>query len=181
MLACILTIIGWATLTSCTNDDNPVDLQKKVVGKWFAEYAKAGTEYGTNNTQLTFVKMMQYYEFNADGTGVWVAFPINADGNAITIYGGLLGDENADGYFHYTTKADGTVSISLDNKPEEEASKTLRIVGNKLTGSDDGIAYTLQPATEDQEMLILNYCAKWDLGGDGDNDVWNWGHPGEDR
>ena len=50
----------------------------------------------------------------------------------------------------------------------------------KLMG-DDGIAYTLQPATEDQEKLIWKYSLEWDLGGDGEGDEWNWGHPGEDR
>ena len=83
MLACILTVIGTTTLTSCTKEDNPADLQKKVVGKWFAEYAKTGSVPDFYGNPQTFVKMVQFYEFNADGTGCWVAFAIDAEGKAI--------------------------------------------------------------------------------------------------
>ena len=181
MLACILTVIG-ATLTSCSKDDNPVDTQKNVVGKWFAEYAITGSIPDINGNPQAFVKMVQFYEFNEDGTGCWVAFAINADGDAIQNYGSLTGDKDADGYFRYTTKTDGTVSISLVKAPEDAglANWTLRLDGNKLTGSDAGIAYTLSPATEAQEELINKFDAEWH-GGNGEDYEWKWGHPGEDR
>ena len=180
MLTCILTVFS-ATLTSCTKEDNPADLQKKVVGKWFAEYAKTGSVPDFYGNPQTFVKMVQFYEFNADGTGCWVAFAIDAEGKAIQNYGSLTGDDLADGYFRYTISDDGTVNIGLANDPEDAwlATWTLRLDGNNLTGSDAGIAYTLLPATEAQEELINKFDAEWH-GGNGE-DTWNWGHPGEDR
>ena len=181
MLACILTVCG-ATLTSCTNDDNPVDTQKNVVGKWFAEYAKVGSVPDFYGNPQAFVKMVQFYEFNADGTGCWAAFAINAEGKAIQNYGSLTGDDMADGLFHYTISDDGTVNIGLANDHENDlpTTWTLRLDGNKLTGSDAGIVYTLSPATEAQEELINKFDAEWH-GGNGEDNEWNWGHPGEDR
>ena len=182
MLYAILTIIGATTLASCIKEDNPIDTQKNIAGKWFAEYAKTGSVPDFFGNPQAFVKMMQFYEFNADGTGCWVAFAINAEGKAIQNYGSLTGDDLADGYFRYTTKEDGTVSISLVKAPEDAwlANWMLRLDGNKLTGSDAGIVYTLLPATKAQEELINKFDAEWH-GGNGEDYEWNWGHPGEDR
>ena len=183
MLVCILTIIGTTTLTSCANEDNPAESQNKdVVGKWFAEYAKAGSVPDFYGNPQAFVKMVQFYEFNEDGTGCWVAFAIDAEGEAIQNYGSLTGDKDADGYFHYTISDDGTVNIGLANDHDDDLPMTwtLRLDGNKLTGSDSGIVYTLSPATKAQEELINKFDAEWH-GGNGEDNEWKWGHPGEDR
>jgi len=153
--------------TACSdNSDNPINPSgPEITGKWYAEYAKTGTVPGfeEGDNPVTFVKMVQYYEFEADGTGRWTVFSVDKDNVPVWQYGSLVGLDYAAGYFNYSTNSDGTVNINLLNELEENPhhSWTLHLTGDRLTGNDEGNTYALAHATAEQEAWVKDWDAKY--------------------
>ncbi len=163
MLAAILTICGTSMVTSCSEEDNAVNpkVSERVTGKWYAEYAKTGTVPGfeEGDDPLTFVKIVQYYEFKSDGSGWWTAFSVDENDEPVWQHGSLIGLDFAAGYFEYYTKPDGTITINLVNELAENPrqSWTLHLTGDQLTGEDDGIVYTATHATDEQDAWVKGW------------------------
>lgn len=176
-----MLVIALVAMTSCTIDDNPVTpvkpLNKDVVGNWYGECESAvSIPIDEGKLEMT-VKMIQFYQFNEDGTGYWVSFDLGESGSVLEYEGGLTGGKDADGYFRYTTGSDGTVDISLVNQTEDEASatRTLHIEEGKLTETEDGITFVLSTATEGQLALIEKLDAQSHGGNNDDGETWKWG------
>ncbi|MBO7046136.1 MAG: hypothetical protein J6W38_07265, partial [Prevotella sp.] len=106
-------------LASCVNEiDNPAPINEpvtidKVVGHWYAELPQTGTIYqGEDQDDLVYVKALHYYVFEADGTGRWTVFLLDADDKPVMQYGSLTGVD-ADGSFDFTLSTDGTIDVVL--------------------------------------------------------------------
>ena len=155
-----MLVIALVAMTGCTNDDNPVipenPQNKNVQGNWYGEYESVvSVPIDDGNLEIP-VKVIQFYQFNEDGTGYWASFALGESGSVMEHDGGLIGGKDADGYFRYTAGSDGTVNISLVNLPkdDESATWTLHIDDGKLTDTSEDIVFVLSPATEGQLALI---------------------------
>ena len=167
-------------LSSCSEKDSPVNnnpLAEKFEGVWYAEYAKEGSLPGLidSDPDIIYNKVIHVYKFNADGTGSWEKFYLNDDEpvyNQAEVALGKLVD--ADGAFHYSTAADGTINITLD-KPKLfddadniPAAWSLHCQNESISGTDGAIDYTLTQADEAQRQRLFQYAYMMHLG---DEDV----------
>ena len=108
MMALLLLICSMPALFASCDDEKDDQTKADVTGRWYAEYEKTGTE-----GQISYSKVIQYYEFEAGGQGYWTKFLLNAD-KCVYQYGGLTGLEDADGAFRYSIDNDGTIHIKLN-------------------------------------------------------------------
>ncbi len=74
------------TFISCSDiSDNPVadsnPLASAISGKtWWADYHQDGEYAWSQDNVKPYSRIIETYTFNADGTGVWNRFYLNADG-----------------------------------------------------------------------------------------------------
>ena len=193
MLACILTVSGWATLTSCTNEDNPADepnseLIKQLAGTWYAQYAAEGTiefiDAEGDHASSQYTKVVEVYEFLQDGTGLWNRYFLN--NSAGTPFAQLGGGSGGLGAFDYSI-AGKNISVELTNVayapyPDLYApvARLLTFADGQLEAADiNGGSITLAKADEKHEKLFndWNILLRGGYGGE----TWNWGQPGDDR
>ena len=78
-LTAILFMCGTSVaLTSCSDDDNDDSASSQLTGKWYAEFAQSGTAPSfEGDGEEPYSKVVQYYEFDADGKGYWTRFVLN--------------------------------------------------------------------------------------------------------
>lgn len=147
ILTAVITVL---TLnTGCNRKDKIAPIS--VIGSWYAEYDKNDT-----------TRVIQFYQFVDEKTGYWTEF-LFREGSTYPDeqYGSLTGLEYADGAFTYTVGNDGTVRISLVNYREYVSYDnfwTLKASTQKITGTDEGVNYTLVRASENQ----INLVKRWD-------------------
>ena len=71
-----MLVIALVAMTGCTIDDNPVNPEnpqnKNVLGNWYGEYESVVSVPIDDGKLEISVKMIQFYQFNEDGTGYWV-------------------------------------------------------------------------------------------------------------
>ena len=176
LLAAILFLCG-NVLTSCSSDA-PIDdpILSEIIGTWYAEYDKTGTvpNFELDGTE-TYTRAIQYYEFEADGTGYWIQFMLNdLQTNPINQYGSRIGGEAADGAFTYTANPDGTVNIQLKNVHAEDiypSEWTLKPSGSQIIGFDENVRYQLSPATDFQKTLACSWDDTWHGGSGVESDT----------
>ena len=121
MLAAVIATGGASLMTSCigneddpvVNPDTPGSLDMPLDGVWYSHYPSKGTlQKSQNGEKLDYTYVLEYYQFNTDGTGVWNRMFFNTDqdeplenlGSKVT------------GHFTYTSQSDGKVTVTLDNK-----------------------------------------------------------------
>ena len=155
ILTAVITVL---TLnTGCNRKDKIAPIS--VIGSWYAEYDKDGTfyDYGADDV-VSYKRVIQFYQFVDEKTGYWTEF-LFCEGSTYPYiqYGGLAGLEYADGAFTYTVNDDGTILVTLINSLEDN-SWTLKASDQKIAGTDEGISYTLVPASENQ----INQVNRWD-------------------
>ena len=143
------------TFASCDDEKNEEQTKAEVTGHWYAEYNKSGAVDEQN-----FSKVVQYYEFESDGTGYWTRFLFDGD-TPIWQYGGLTGLVNADGAFTYTCDADGIIHIKLNIGNDEYSEWTLKLSDKKIRGTDGATAYVLSPATDEEIAFVKQWDDKW--------------------
>lgn len=162
-LTAILFMCGTSVaLTSCSDDDNDDSASSQLTGKWYAEFAQSGTAPSfEGDGEEPYSKVVQYYEFDADGKGYWTRFVLNDYFNdPIYQQGSCIGGRDADGFFTYTCDKDGTVRIQLKNVYKDtsyDSEWTLHFDGTSLTGKDSGTAYILTPSTDFRDKLVLSW------------------------
>ena len=75
-------------MTSCIgNEDDPVvnpdapgSLDMPLDGVWYSHYPSKGTlQKSQNGEKLDYTYVLEYYQFNTDGTGVWNRMFFNTD------------------------------------------------------------------------------------------------------
>lgn len=147
ILTAVITVL---TLNTGCNKKDKID-PISVIGNWYAEYDKNDT-----------TRVIQFYQFVDEKTGYWTEF-LFCEGSTYPDeqYGSLTGLEYADGAFTYTVGNDGTVRISLVNYLEYVSYDnfwTLKASTQKITGTDEGVNYTLVRASENQIDLVK----RWD-------------------
>ena len=176
-----MLVIALVAMTGCAIDDNPVNpenpLNKNVLGNWYGEYESVvSVPIDDGNLEIS-VKMIQFYQFNEDGTGYWASFALGESGSVMEHDGGLTGGKDAEGYFRYTAGSDGTVNIRLVNLPKDDESVTwtLHIDDGKLTETEDGITFVFSHPTEGQLALIEKMDAQINGGNNDDEETWKWG------
>ena len=111
MLAAILICGVMTVLTSCSDNENPVDnnstpTSKKLTGMYAVVLDDEKGNIGANS----YSKVLVAYDFNADGTGLWSELHYK-DGfsEPFFAYGGEVG-----GQFKYTVYAKGEVSFTFE-------------------------------------------------------------------
>lgn len=147
--------------TGCNKEEKIAPIS--VIGSWYAEYDKDGTFYDYDaDDDVPYKRVIQFYQFADEKTGYWTEFLFREGSTNPDIqYGSLTGLEYADGAFTYTVDDDGTIRISLLNSREYDPYDnfwTLEASDQKIAGKDEGISYTLVPASENQ----INQVIKWD-------------------
>lgn len=156
LLAAMLTF----GFTACSEIDNPSyptgSVADEVVGAWYAEYQQSGTVYqGEDQDKLVYASVVQYYQFEADGTGVWTKFLFDADGKCIMQYGSMVGID-PDGAFTYTVSPDGKINVTLLHNYADDQSWawSLTYADGMIAGKDGGAAYSLSRATAEQTAAV---------------------------
>lgn len=174
-----------AVFTSCGDDDSNdnAPTNSQIAGSWYTEYAQAGTVPNfEGDGQTPYSKVVQYYEFEADGTGYWTRFMLN-DYFSEPIYqnGSCIGGRDADGAFTYTIDKDGSVHIKLRNTFGDmpyDSQWTLQANGSVLTGSDAGSTYALTHCSDFRKKLVTSWDDLFHGGADdGGNSTEGRGDP----
>ena len=137
MMAAILTVSGPTTmLTSCvSNDDNavvipsgPGPMAEKIEGLWWADRnvkGKLSENEITETVDKSYVKIVQAYQFKANGSAQWAKLYINEKGELVDLVGSLYDNSDImypDGsydtpWFNFTTAENGTITIT-NNKTD---------------------------------------------------------------
>lgn len=170
----LLAVVVMLGVTACSVNDNPADpvtpsdpIDRDVTGAWLAEYAKKGTIYqGEDRDDLVYTRAIQYYQFEADGTGVWTEFLFDDKGQCVMQYGSMVGVD-PDGAFHYTVSPDGDIHVMLLHPYFEEVpqSWTLSFADDKISGTDAGEPFTMTRATAEQTAQIKEWDESYHGGG----------------
>ena len=151
-------MLALLAFTACGSDDDEKKAEsltvEKVAGLWMADYTSSGTD-----GDLHWTRVLEDYNFNADGTGYYECYLI--DGSK------LVGAENVrdNGALHYTISGN-TVTVTLDATGEKW---TLTYADGKLT---DPKRIVFQRATAAQQAEVEEWYADWqgmNSGEDGDD------------
>ena len=143
MLAAILTICGTCVMTSCSNDDDTVvenPLENKLEGVWYTAYEASGSlENPNGDGVIQYTHAVETYRFSHEGANVWNRyFFFGENDEPITDLGG---GSNGLGAFSYTSKDDGTITVTLTNTSQVQEknrddyaplTRTLRLADDKL-------------------------------------------------
>ena len=169
MLAAIISL----GFSACSKDDDPIQSNEpvtidKIAGHWYAELPQTGTIYqGEDENDLNYVKTVHYYVFDADGTGRWSVFLLDADDKPVMQYGGLTGVD-ADGAFNFTLAADGVIDVTLLNKLANfPKSWSLKYANGRIFSEDGGADFVLSPATDEQKANAVAWDEAFHGGADG--------------
>ena len=127
-----------------------------MVGAWYADYPKSGSIYqGEDRDDLTYTRVVQYYKFEADGTGVWTEFLYDAGGKCVMQYGSMVGVD-PDGAFTYTVAPDGLIQVTMLHNYADEMPKSwsLAYADGKIAGADGSHPFSLGQATAAQTAAV---------------------------
>lgn len=175
-------------LASCSeHDDNPVvptPANDEIVGTFYKQYNAEGTvehvivktdDSKETETSRDYTRVMEVYQFMADGTGVWNRYFFDQESGEP--FADLGGGSGGLGHFSYTLQQGGTVSLTIDNLqslPNADAyqpvNRTLTLADGKLTGQDiNGQSLTMEKANDTWKLIFNDWNAK--LHGAGDAEV----------
>lgn len=176
MLAAILTLCSLtAVLTSCSSDEDtrqtpagPGPLATQLNGCWWSENDVQGTVIveEAKGTTKSYTKIIQVCRFGADGKAEWMKFLLDKDGGIVKAYGAITTyDEDGSvlnatpDFLHYTSTAEGAITMqqTASAYPGLPATWQLKFQNGIISGSDDGTAYELTPATAQMEKILTLY------------------------
>ena len=172
VLAAILICGAMTMLTSCSKEDNstvdgPEQLVEKLSGgAWYDIYEASGTaqEEGGGDEEKAYSVVIDIYRFQTDGTGDFQRCFFNDDSTEPVMVHGILGY----GVFTYSTAADGTVAITLENNWNQSYPQKWNVVfaNETITAKGvDGQTLTLVRA-DDETMAVLNSFLEQNGGSD---------------
>ncbi len=156
MMIASLVSCSDSNIESITPGSNP--LAASLTGSWYGEYSADGeTTAGANSIAGTYIKAVQGLEFKEDGTGTYAKFLCNVANEPLSIFGGAMDQTN--GRFHYTSNADGTVTITLDGNGNSDNPKkwTMKFADGSLSGTNGGATYQLTTADDDRKAMLANW------------------------
>lgn len=173
MTVTILTLCGLCSaLTACSsNDDTPETdnnpLATQLNGCWWSQHDVGGTVTVDGGTTKTYTKKLQVCRFGADGKAEWMKLLLDKDGGIVKAYGaittydedGKVLNEMPD-ILHYTSTADGAITMQMQTAsalPSLPNSWQLKYQNGIISGTDDGTAYELTPATAQMEKILTLY------------------------
>ncbi len=166
MLLPALAVMIAMSLTACSDktdatetDKNESGTSTSLTGSWYGEYEAEGeTTAGTASIAGTYTKAAQGLQFNDDGTGTCTQVLCNIASEPLSIYGGTMDKTN--GRFHYSTKADGTITITRDGDGDKTHPKTwtMKLADGVLSGTDGTTAFEMKKAEDYQ----LSYLSQWE-------------------
>lgn len=173
MTVTILTLCGLCSaLTACSsNDDTPETdnnpLATQLNGCWWSQHDVGGTVTVDGGTTKTYAKKLQVCRFGADGKAEWMKLLLDKDGGIVKAYGaittydedGKVLNEMPD-ILHYTSTADGAITMQMQTAsalPGLPNSWQLKYQNGIISGTDDGTAYELTPATAQMEKILTLY------------------------
>lgn len=173
MTVTILTLCGLCSaLTACSsNDDTPETdnnpLATQLNGCWWSQHDVGGTVTVDGGTTKTYAKKLQACRFGADGKAEWMKLLLDKDGGIVKAYGaittydedGKVLNEMPD-ILHYTSTADGAITMQMQTAsalPGLPNSWQLKYQNGIISGTDDGTAYELTPATAQMEKILTLY------------------------
>lgn len=173
MTVTILTLCGLCSaLTACRSnyntpetDNNPLATQ--LNGCWWSQHDVGGTVTVDGGTTKTYAKKLQVCRFGADGKAEWMKLLLDKDGGIVKAYGaittydedGKVLNEMPD-ILHYTSTADGAITMQMQTAsalPGLPNSWQLKYQNGIISGTDDGTAYELTPATAQMEKILTLY------------------------
>lgn len=173
MTVTILTLCGLCSaLTACRSnyntpetDSNPLATQ--LNGCWWSQHDVGGTVTVDGGTTKTYAKKLQVCRFGADGKAEWMKLLLDKDGGIVKAYGaittydedGKVLNEMPD-ILHYTSTADGAITMQMQTAsalPGLPNSWQLKYQNGIISGTDDGTAYELTPATAQMEKILTLY------------------------
>lgn len=173
MTVTILTLCGLCSaLTACSsNDDTPETdnnpLATQLNGCWWSQHDVGGTVTVDGGTTKTYAKKLLVCRFGADGKAEWMKLLLDKDGGIVKAYGaittydedGKVLNEMPD-ILHYTSTADGAITMQMQTAsalPSLPNSWQLKYQNGIISGTDDGTAYELTPATAQMEKILTLY------------------------
>lgn len=173
MTVTILTLCGLCSaLTACSsNDDTPETdnnpLATQLNGCWWSQHDVGGTVTVDGGTTKAYAKKLQACRFGADGKAEWMKLLLDKDGGIVKAYGaittydedGKVLNEMPD-ILHYTSTADGAITMQMQTAsalPGLPNSWQLKYQNGIISGTDDGTAYELTPATAQMEKILTLY------------------------
>ena len=173
MTAAILTLCGLCSaLTACSSNDNTPEtdnnpLATQLNGCWWSQNDVGGTVTVDGGTTKTYAKKLQACRFGADGKAEWMKLFLDKDGGIVKAYGaittydedGKVLNEMPD-ILHYTSIADGAITMQMQTAsalPGLPNSWQLKYQNGIISGTDDGTAYELTPATAQMEKILTLY------------------------
>lgn len=173
MTVTILTLCGLCSaLTACSSNDNTPEtdnnpLATQLNGCWWSQHDVGGTVTVDGGTTKTYAKKLQACRFGADGKAEWMKLLLDKDGGIVKAYGaittydedGKVLNEMPD-ILHYTSTADGAITMQMQTAsalPGLPNSWQLKYQNGIISGTDDGTAYELTPATAQMEKILTLY------------------------
>ena len=173
MTVTILTLCGLCSaLTACSSNENTPEtdnnpLATQLNGCWWSQHDVGGTVTVDGGTTKTYAKKLQVCRFGADGKAEWMKLLLDKDGGIVKAYGaittydedGKVLNEMPD-ILHYTSTADGAITMQMQTAsalPGLPNSWQLKYQNGIISGTDDGTAYELTPATAQMEKILTLY------------------------
>ena len=169
MMLCSMT-----TFISCSDiSDNPVidpNPLASIIGSktWWADYKLDGEYVWSKDDIDPYSRIIETYSFSTDGSGVWNRFYLKDDESEPFA---LSGGKSYCG-FHYTSTADGLITITIDEKVAKSEpfpqSWTVRYEDEAICftdtkgqqhqsreASDDELEYLHKSMTESNDLKIV--------------------------
>ena len=173
MTVIILTLCGLSfALTACSSNENTPEtdnnpLATQLNGCWWSQNDVWGTVTVDGGTTKTYAKKLLACRFGADGKAEWMKLLLDKDGGIVKAYGaittydedGKVLNEMPD-ILHYTSTADGAITMQMQTAsalPGLPNSWQLKYQNGIISGTDDGTAYELTPATAQMEKILTLY------------------------
>ena len=173
MTVTILTLCGLCSaLTACSSNENTPEtdnnpLATQLNGCWWSQHDVGGTVTVDGGTTKTYAKKLLVCRFGADGKAEWMKLLLDKDGGIVKAYGaittydedGKVLNEMPD-ILHYTSTADGAITMQMQTAsalPGLPNSWQLKYQNGIISGTDDGTAYELTPATAQMEKILTLY------------------------
>jgi len=173
MTVTILTLCGLCSaLTACSSNENTPEtdnnpLATQLNGCWWSQHDVGGTVTVDGGTTKTYAKKLLVCRFGADGKAEWMKLLLDKDGGIVKAYGaittydedGKVLNEMPD-ILHYTSTADGAITMQMQTAsalPGLPNSWQLKYQNGIISGTDEGTAYELTPATAQMEKILTLY------------------------
>lgn len=171
IFATFMMLCSMTTFISCSDiSDNPVidpNPLASIIGSktWWADYKLDGEYVWSKDDIDPYSRIIETYSFSTDGSGVWNRFYLKDDESEPFA---LSGGKSYCG-FHYTSTADGLITITIDEKVAKSEpfpqSWTVRYEDEAICFTDTkGQQHQSREASDDELMLTQDWIFNIDGG-----------------